>query len=86
MGNDLAPHVMVGVDGWHRWGAWAAHFFVGGQQRCNTVHSYAEGGMARGLPPVPPKPVVMSPSGIPYGRVCQRCIKLAAQRQGKAQP
>lgn len=72
--------VMVGVEGWCRWGAWAAHFFVNGAQLCKTHHSYAEGGMARGLPPQPPARVDLSPHGVPYGKVCQRCLRFAKRQ------
>ncbi len=68
--------VMAGVNGWHRWGNWSAHFFVDGKQLCNSHHTYAEGGMARGLPPNRPTPAERSPWGTLYGKVCARCHKL----------
>lgn len=74
----------AGLNGWHRWNAWAAHYFVDGAQLCNTNHSYAAGGMARGLPPVRPKPVDLSTHGAPFGRVCSRCLKLSRQRARSA--
>ena len=71
---------LVGLNGWFRWNAWAAHYFVDGQQACRTVHSYAEGGMARGLPPLRPAPAPLSMHGVPFGRVCQRCLKVWKKR------
>ncbi len=50
---------------------------------CHTRHTFAEGGMARGLPPVPPKPVERSTFGTIYGKTCARCVKLATQVPGK---
>lgn len=66
---------LAGLNGWFRWGNWAAHYFVDGKQSCKTQHSYAEGGMERGLEPQRPKVADLTPGGQPYGRVCQRCQK-----------
>jgi hypothetical protein len=63
------------INGWHRWGSWAAHFFVDGIQSCNTKHTYGEGGIARGFSPRTPSPVALSVHAVPYGKVCQRCLK-----------
>lgn len=73
-----AHSVFAGLNGWHRWNAWAAHYFVAGAQLCKTRHSYAEGGLARGLPPVRPIPAQLSLHGVPFGKVCGRCRKLSA--------
>lgn len=71
---------LAGLNGWYRWGAWAAHHYVDGKQRCNTQHSYAEGGRERGLPNSPPKRADLASNGVPFGRVCQRCLKLVGNR------
>lgn len=71
-----------GLNGWFRWNAWAAHFFVDGVQSCNTQHAYAEGGMARGLPPVRPAPAELTAyDRLPFGRICQRCLKAFRARK-----
>ena len=80
-----AAHVasMAGA-GWYRWGQWAAHYFVNGEQACSTTHSFAAGGFARGLSAQAPKPAELTPHGEPYGRVCQRCLKVARNAAGRA--
>lgn len=75
---------LAGLDGWFRWGSWAAHFFVDGKQSCTTAHSYAAGGLARGLPPRRPEPAPLSAHGEPFGRVCNRCLKSARRRSDDA--
>lgn len=77
--------VYEGVRGWHRWGTWSAHFFVDGLQQCSTQHTFAEGGIARGLERHPPQPAELAPSGLPYGKVCQRCVKLETALRKSAQ-
>lgn len=69
------PHpVLAGLNGWHRFGSWSAHFFVDGRQQCNTAHGNFNGGQ---YPPRRPDPVVdFTPHGQPYGRVCQKCLKV----------
>lgn len=69
--------ILVGLHGWHRWSAWSAHFFVDGEQLCDTAHGNFMGG---GFEPARPKPAELAPSGTPYGRVCQRCLKSVQAR------
>jgi hypothetical protein len=64
--------VLVGLDGWHRWSSWSAHFFVDGVQSCRTLHGIYMGG---GFAPKRPAPAELTPQGVPYGRVCDQCLK-----------
>lgn len=73
----LAHSILAGLSGWHRWGQWCAHFYVDGAQACDTPHGGYMGGYAV---PARPKPAELAPSGVPYGKVCQRCLKLARLR------
>lgn len=57
---------------WLRRGQWAAHAHVDGKQLCNTNHGRFMWG---GRSPREPEPAVLSPSGVPFGRVCQHCLK-----------
>lgn len=66
--------VCAGVDGWHRYGRWSAHFYVNGQQQCNTTHDNFKG---RALEPKRPVPAVLTRHGVPFGRVCARCLRLS---------
>jgi hypothetical protein len=58
---------------WKRWGQWAAHLFNEHGQVCSTQH-----GQFPGFDPTKTEPVVadLSPNGLPYGRICQRCLKV----------
>lgn len=64
--------------GWMRYGvSWAAHYYVDGTHLCPTQHDFAEGAIARGMAlPKEPVPVELTPHCVPYGRACQRCLKL----------
>lgn len=64
----------AGLDGWFRWGRWSAHFFVEGRQLCNFAHLFL-----RPSGPTTPKPAELSAHGVPFGRVCSRCLKLAKE-------
>ena len=73
---------LAGLNGWHRWGTWAAHFFVDGKQSCPTKHGNF---MGRLLEPKRPNPVVdFTRQGEPYGRVCQKCLKRSRVAQVNA--
>lgn len=75
---ETAEEALAGLNGWHRWSNWAAHYFVDGEQECNTHHGNFKGSERC---PKRPKPADISPTGIPYGKVCQRCLKLSKERQ-----
>jgi hypothetical protein len=66
--------VLAGLNGWFRWSSWAAHFFRDGRQLCNISHGNYMGG---NFEPKRPNPADLAPSGEPYGRVCQRCLRLS---------
>jgi len=53
-----------------------AHAYVDGEQLCNMQHGRF--GITPRTP-VEPYPVDLGPHGVPYGRTCQRCLKLAAR-------
>lgn len=74
----MTEDVLKGLNGWHRWGAWAAHFFVDGKQLCDTHHGNYMGG---NFTPARPKATELAPTGLPYGRVCARCLKLQKEDQ-----
>ena len=62
---------------WGRWGGWAAHLFDGDVQVCPTKHGLYMRGQSCG--PTPPKfddaPAAQE-HGVPYGTVCQKCLKV----------
>jgi len=69
--------VLAGLNGWYRWANWAAHFFVDGKQLCNTHHGRFVGSERTARRP---DSVELSARGVPFGTVCSRCRKLAAER------
>jgi len=69
----VAHPVLAGLAGWHRWSNWAAHFYVNGAHLCSAHHGTFMGGHRE---PRRPDPAEVAPTGIPYGKVCQRCLKL----------
>lgn len=50
-----------------------AHAYLNGKHLCNMTH-----GRFKVMPtsPAAPYPVELTPSGWPYGRTCQACVKL----------
>jgi len=73
LSREPPPALFEGLLGWHRWGRGAAHYFRGGEQLCNYTHGiYA----ARGTAPRRPEPAELSGTGLPYGKVCSRCLKI----------
>lgn len=75
----VAHPVLADINGWHRWSAWAAHFFVDGAHLCDTSHGRYMGGQ---FEPQRPKAAELTPGGQPYGKVCQRCLRLATHTKG----
>lgn len=69
------PHRKSELTGWLRWGAWSAHFFIDGLQVCRTAHIFQKGDLGA----TEPKPAELSAHGVPYGRVCSRCLKLSKE-------
>ncbi len=66
--------VHAGLNGWHRYGQWSAHYFVNGKQQCHTAHGNFDG---LKLPPKRPEVAVLSKHGQPFGRVCSRRLKVS---------
>jgi hypothetical protein len=62
---------------WRRYSTWAAHAHVDGKQACGQKHGFYMG--FRGSTEEP-KIVDLAPSGLPYGTVCQRCLKIVRAR------
>jgi hypothetical protein len=52
---------------WKRWGQWSAHLHDDEGQLCSTQHFNP----TRKAPDV----CELSPSGLPYGRICNHCLK-----------
>lgn len=69
--------LLAGLNGWFRWGQWAAHFFVDGVQQCGTVHAMLNAGRRE---PTRPLPAELTTWGVPYGRVCAPCLKAFKRR------
>jgi len=70
--------ILSGLEGWHRWSYAAAHYFVDGRHLCHTRHDFAAS-----LPPTRPDRAELSPSGLPFGHVCARCLKLSRERRAR---
>lgn len=66
--------VLVGLNGWYRYGSWSAHFYVDGQQQCHTNHGNFNGAT---MAPKRPEPAELSRHRMPFGRVCARCLKVS---------
>lgn len=65
------PEHLVGLNGWFRWSTFAAHYFVEGVQQCATEHGKYMGSCQ----PTTPKGMTLTPEKIPYGIICNRCLK-----------
>jgi hypothetical protein len=61
---------------WKRWGVWAAHAFVNGVQQCRTAHGHLTAGTHGTQTVVEP-----GVHGVPYGRVCGRCQRVAMAKR-----
>lgn len=59
---------------WKRWGAWSAHLFEDERQSCKTAHP-----MAGRREPAVLQGEALTEHGVPYGRVCPRCLKAYAR-------
>jgi len=59
---------------WGRWGQWCAHLFDGDRQMCSTAHGTFRGRNPGPTPPLFHRPDLAS-SGLPFGRVCERCAR-----------
>lgn len=69
-----------------KYGIWAAHAFVNDKQLCKTHHPMARGLSVTGPDQAPtgPKDVPLSPAGLPYGKICARCMKLSRAQRTEA--
>jgi len=63
---------------WMRFGAWSAHLYEAGHQLCPTQHGRLRAG-GGGVPAI--GVATVGPHGIPFGRVCERCLKVWHRRQ-----
>lgn len=60
---------------WQRAGQWAAHLYIDGETSCPYPGSYVRQAVPAAMKGKPPQPAPIGPHGIPYGRVCVRCLK-----------
>ena len=68
----VAHPIMLGVNGWHRWSSWSAHFFVNGAQSCNTAHGNYMGG---DFAPKRPTPADLAPN-------LMKCVEIDSTSDG----
>lgn len=72
---------MSGTFVWRRWGYWAAHLYdASGKQMCNTHHGRFKSFASLEKRDTPSE-ALLSPSGLPYRKVCQRCQRLWSEKK-----